>query len=175
MVAEQRQTSDLITVYFGAKINNPVQWIPLLCIKIIKPANKRKNQNAVNTRIIKELKNSLIDVKRSELWQQIESLVPFLCDGLGVLTPFQSVFKDCTKILIPVVYFNRFTIYLGSHMSIPLSSKIYNHLLSFVHIRHSTLQIAPQSKSSTKTAKRPYVYHFQMEPFQKPPPQSVNF
>ena len=71
MVAEQRQTSDLIANYFGAKIHNSLQLVPLCSTKIIKPANKGKSQNTLNKRITKELKNknSWIDIKRPELPQ----------------------------------------------------------------------------------------------------------
>ena len=73
----------------------------------------------------------------------MESLVPFLCDGLGVQVPFQSVLKDRMKVVTRVDYFNRFIVYLYSHMSVPLSSKNHYHLLSFVHIQVKVRVITP--------------------------------
>ena len=63
----------------------------MLSINTIKPANERKIKTFS---IIKLLKNSWISVKRSELLQQMESLVSFLSDGLSVKIPFQGVLKD---------------------------------------------------------------------------------
>ena len=93
--------------------------------------------------MIKDLNNSWLDTKRPELPQQMESLVPLLCDGLGVQVPFQSVLNDRTETLIRVNYFNRFTVYLYGHMSAPLSSKIYHHLFSFVNIQVKVRVITP--------------------------------
>ena len=74
----------------------------------------------------------------------MELLVPFLC----VQVPFQSVLKDRTEVLIRVDYFNRFTAYLESHMSITLSSKIYCHLSSFAHIQVKVRVITPMYEIS---------------------------
>ena len=52
------------------------------------------------------VKNSWIKVKRSELPQQMESLVPFLSDGTGVKTPFRGVLKDRSEVFIPMDYFH---------------------------------------------------------------------
>ena len=73
----------------------------------------------------------------------MESLVPFLCDGLGVQVPFQSVLKDRMKVVTRVDYFNRFTVYPDSPMSVTLSSKIYYHLFSFGHIQVKVGVITP--------------------------------
>ena len=70
----------------------------LLSVKIIKPANEKQGKNVLNKRFIKQPKNSWISIKRSELPQQMELLVPFLIDVLGVEIPFQSVLKDCSKV-----------------------------------------------------------------------------
>lgn len=51
--------------------------------------------------------NGSINMKRSELSQQVESLVPFLVDGLGVEIPFQCVFRDNSEVLTRVDYFHR--------------------------------------------------------------------
>ena len=82
-------------------------------------------------------------MKRSELPQQMESLVPFPYDDLGVKVPFQSVFKDRTEVFIRIDYFNRFIVYLDSHMSVPLTSKIYCHLFRFAHIQVKIGVITP--------------------------------
>ena len=75
--------------------------ITTLCIelrvKTVKPANGRKGQNVLDKRVIKQLKNSWSNVKRSEL---MDLLVPFLNDGLGVKTPFQGVLKDRSEAFI---------------------------------------------------------------------------
>ena len=97
-VTQQGESSNLITDYFVAKIHNsgsatiffffsifpPVYFVVVVCfvlflliVKIIKPANERKDQNALSTRVIKQLKNSWINIRRSQLPQQMESLVPF--------------------------------------------------------------------------------------------------
>ena len=63
----------------------------MLSIKIIKPASEREGKNALKKRLIKQLKNSWIEVKKSELPQQMESLVSFFRNGLGVKVSFQGV------------------------------------------------------------------------------------
>ena len=73
----------------------------------------------------------------------MESLVPFLCDDLCVKVPFQSVLKDRTEVLIRVDYFSRFTVYLDSQMSVPLTSKIYCHLFAFARIQVKVRVITP--------------------------------
>ena len=109
---------------------------PLLSIKIIKPAaNRRKDQNTLSKRVIKELKNSWIDIKRSELPQQMESLVPFLCDGLGV----RSQFKVSSKIIPGYLY--ELTVSTGSSCiwiatwAYSLSAEIHYRLFSFAYIQ----------------------------------------
>ena len=81
----------------------------MLSINTIKPANERKIKTFS---IIKLLKNSWISVKRSELLQQKESLVPFLSDGLGVKIPFQGVFKDRSEVFMRMDYFHLLVIFL---------------------------------------------------------------
>ena len=66
----------------------------MLGVKIIKPGNERKDQNALSKRVITECKNSWIDIKRFELSQKMESLVPFLRDGFGVEIQFRGVLRD---------------------------------------------------------------------------------
>ena len=65
----------------------------------------------------------------------MKSLVPFPCKGLGVYVPLLSVLKDRTEVLVRVYYFHRFTVYLDSDRSVPLSSQIFYHLFSFAHIQ----------------------------------------
>ena len=88
----------------------------MLSINTIKPANERKIKTFS---IIKLLKNSWISVKRSELLQQMESLVSFLSDGLSVKIPFQGVLKDRSEVFIPVNYFHLFMTYLDHPASVP--------------------------------------------------------
>ena len=71
-----------------------------------KPANERKGQNVLNKRVIKQLKNSWINIKRAELPQQMEALVPFLSDGLGVKIPSEGVLKDRSEVFTRMDYFH---------------------------------------------------------------------
>ena len=92
-----------------------------------KPASERKGQNVLNKRVIKQLKNSWINIKRAERPQQMEALVPFLAmasvlrshlmvsskivprylyDGLSVKIPFDGVLKDRSEVFIPMDYFH---------------------------------------------------------------------
>ena len=48
------------------------------------PANDRQVQSVPTKRVMEELKNSWINIKRAELPRQMESLVPFLSDSLRV-------------------------------------------------------------------------------------------
>ena len=59
---------------------------------------------------MKQLNNSLINVKRSELPPQMAPLVPYLSNGLGVKIPFQGVLKEHSKVLIRMDYFHLFII-----------------------------------------------------------------
>ena len=89
----------------------------------------------LNKGVIQQLNNSWINVKRSELLQQMESLVPFLSDGLGVKIPFQGVLNDRFEVLLRMDYFHCFIVYLDRTESVPWSLEISYHLLSFVHIQ----------------------------------------
>ena len=65
----------------------------------------------------------------------MESLVPFLIDGLGVKIPYQSVLKDRSEVFIRIDYFHRFTEYLDRPVSVPLSFEINHYLFSLVQIQ----------------------------------------
>ena len=97
-------------------------------------------------KVIKHLKNSWIKVKRSELPQQMESLVPFLSDGTGVKTPFRGVLKYRSEVFIPMDCFHLFIMYLDRPVSMPLSPEISHRLFSFVHIQVKVRLVKPFCK-----------------------------
>ena len=80
----------------------------MLGVKMIKPANERKSLNVLNKIVTKQHKNSWISIKRFQLQQQMESLVSFLSDDLGVKIPFQGVLKDRSEVFIRMDYFHLF-------------------------------------------------------------------
>ena len=77
----------------------------MLGVKTIKPANERKAQYALSKIVIKQLKDSWINVKNLGSRSRRESLVPLLIDGLGVKIPYQSVLKDRSEVFIRIDYF----------------------------------------------------------------------
>ena len=93
----------------------------MLGVKMIKPANERKSLNVLNKIVIKQHKNSWISIKRFQLLQQMESLVPFLSDDLGVKIPFQGVLKDRSQVFIRMYYFHLFIVYLDRPVGVPPS------------------------------------------------------
>ena len=107
----------------------------MLSIKIIKPASEREGKNALSKRLIKQLKNSSIEVKKSELPQQMESLVSFFRNGLGVKVSFQGVIQEHADVFIQMDYFHLFIMYLDRPVSVPQSPEINYHLFSFVRMQ----------------------------------------
>ena len=89
----------------------------------------KENVKMLSMKVIKHLKNSWIKVKRSELPQQMESLVPFLSDGTGVKTPFRGVLKDRSEVFIPMDCFHLFIMYLDRPVSMPLKWRPVSMLL----------------------------------------------
>jgi len=98
----------------------------------------------LNKRVIKQLNNSLINVKRYELPHQMKSLVPFLSDGLGVKIPFQGVLNDRFEVLLRMDYLHCFIVYLDRTVSVPWSLEISYHLLSFVPIQVKARLVTPR-------------------------------
>ena len=107
----------------------------MFSVEIIKRANERKGRNVLNKRVIKQLQNGWINVKRSELPHQMESQMSFLSDGLGVKITFEGVLNDRFGVLLRMDYFHCFIVYLDRTVSVPLSLEVSYHLLSFVHIQ----------------------------------------
>ena len=107
----------------------------MFSVEIIKRANERKGQNVLNKRVIKQLKNRWINVKRSELPHQMESQMSFLSDGLGVKITFEGVLNDRFGVLLRMDYLHCFIVYLDRTVSVPRSLEVSYHLLSFVHIQ----------------------------------------
>ena len=107
----------------------------MFSVEIIKRANERKGRNVLNKRVIKQLQNGWINVKRSELPHQMESQMSFLSDGLGVKITFEGVLNDRFGVLLRMDYFHCFIVYLDRTVSVPRSLEVSYHLLSFVHIQ----------------------------------------
>ena len=106
----------------------------------------KENVKMLSMKVIKHLKNSWIKVKRSELPQQMKSLVPFLSDGTGVKTPFRGVLKYRSEVFIPMDYFHLFIMYLDRPVSMPLSPEISHCLFSFGQIQLKVRLITPFCK-----------------------------
>ena len=120
---------------------------------MIKPANERKSLNVLNKIVIKQHKNSWISMKRFQLLQQLESLVPFLSDVLGVKIPFQGVLKDRSQVFIRMDYFHLFIVCLDRPVGVPPSPDISYHLLRLVHIQLKVRLVTPFCKVVTPFCK----------------------
>ena len=115
----------------------------MFSVEIIKRANERKGRNVLNKRVIKQLQNGWINVKRSELPHQMESQMSFLSDGLGVKITFEGVLNDRFGVLLRMDYFHCFIVYLDRTVSVPRSLEISYHVFLFVHIQVKVLLVAP--------------------------------
>ena len=120
---------------------------------MIKPANERKSLNVLNKIVTKQHKNSWISIKRLQLLQQLESLVSFLSDDLGVKIPFQGVLKDRSQVFIRMDYFHLFIVYLDRPVGVPPSPDINYHLFSLVHIQLKVRLVTPFCKVGTPFCK----------------------
>ena len=107
----------------------------MFSVKDIKPANERKGQKVHKKRVIKQRKNSWINVKRYELPQQMESLVPFVSDGLGVKITFQGVLRHRFEVLLRMDYFHCSIMCPDRPVSVPRSLEISYRLLIFLYIQ----------------------------------------
>ncbi|MEQ2219876.1 hypothetical protein XENOCAPTIV_026638 [Xenoophorus captivus] len=75
------------------------------------------------------------NTKGPKLSQEVQSALSLLVDGFTVASPLQSVVQVNTEIFILLHHLHFFSHDGNSVWPIPVSLKIYDHLLCFIHLQ----------------------------------------